>query len=217
LSLRGLRPESIKTLKSTIKNFRDWLSECQPNIQSYKQLSVNIIVKLQLYRSQVVAVAASTIDKDIKNLCTIFGWAKKSKLVSENIIDYSRGGTLTLYKEQPSHLTYNLEDVTQLIDAAEQVEDWQTRDLVIALSSTGCRFEEIAQLRVEHIKEVKGVMMIRVYANNQFIPKHPTEDKYIPVHPILEKFLSVVVKSPVSLAFYLQIPWVINYQRIKHE
>lgn len=188
---RRLRPESVKTLRSSVKNFRDWLDASGHRVGPVRQVTPAMISQFQQWR-HAQGTSPRTIDKDVSNLHTIFSWAIAQGMLGASPADYSRRGPINLFKAVGNNTdVYSEDEVRRLIAAAGDAKDILIRDMIVVLSATGMRFEELAHLSAVSLSEHAGVSFVTIKQYDltikgkkvRFRPKDAKEVKDIPLAP----------------------------------
>lgn len=145
----------------------------------------------------IVKIAVPTINKYLQTYISLFGWALRNQYVATNPFDGTfipkRRGSRRALRD-----AFSPEQVSDIVHEAVHGtrgfvrHDWQKWSLLIAVY-TGARLNEIAQLLVNDIREVEGVLCFDITdlmeGGNQLDDRKQLKTvaakRVVPVHPVL--------------------------------
>ena len=185
-----LTHEGLKRVQSSINVLRRWIAECEPDIRLVKHLTPSHARRFRSFRIETGA-ARRTVNNDVTNLHSVFLWGRRAGLAGKSPFDYSRTGTIKLFKspsQDPD--TYTKDEYPALNVEAARRAYYVVRDLIIVLANTGMRFGEAANLTSEWLHWNVKTPYIEIRARRNWKPKDPNEIKYIPMRAeVQEVFL----------------------------
>lgn len=184
-----LKFESQKRIRSAYHNLTRWLETSHPLVLEARQLTGEIIREFQAHRVEL-GRSRRTVDNDITNLFTVFAWAKREGMVGENPFNYSRHGTIDLFRVNDGDPdTYSPAEYALLVAEATNIGDVLIRDLIVVLAGTGMRFGEVTHLTAESLCWPDPMPYIDIRARNGWSPKDPREVKQVPMSPAVQEIL----------------------------
>jgi len=180
----GLRSESLKKMKACRTNLKTWLEEDYDNILA-KELTPDTLHQYKRYRESI-GRAPRTVFNDLANLGAVYNWGMKNKMVAENPVTMlnerlSKHEKLTKNNTTRKKDVYTQKERENLIQEAENRKDFLIRDMIIAFSETGMRFEELAHMGKHWIKWREPYPFIEIRKRPEFTPKNPNDIKMVPV------------------------------------
>ena len=123
----------------------------------------------------------------IEYATALFNFAKRNKYIREN----PASGLMYKDKRSPDQITdvFDNEDLQKLFRSKEYVEDkhLNSHNFWVSLLGlyTGCRLEEICQLYVDDVKEVKGIWVLDINEQRSDQSVKTSERRLVPLHPFL--------------------------------
>ncbi|WP_083849960.1 site-specific integrase [Moritella dasanensis] len=178
----------IATLKlKDAESFRNILLKLPPNrakVKKYDGLSLQEIADFGDEPQSITTVKATL------NKCSaFFNWCIKSDIVEKNYFEKLPLSRKT-HKDSDERKIWYKNDLNTLFNAdiwatGKCKHDYQFWLPLIALH-TGARLTEIAQLRVEDIKDMCGIKCFHINEEHKFQKlKNPDSMRYIPIHSAL--------------------------------
>ena len=106
--------------------------------------------------------------------------------------------------------TYTTTELEQLHRAAQDAGNLPLADLILLGAYTGCRIEQLCQLRVEHIIKEDGITSF-----NFLKGKNKLSKRIVPVHPALKSVIKRLIKDSAD-GFLIPATTENRYQKRSH-
>ncbi|BAH75894.1 site-specific integrase [Solidesulfovibrio magneticus] len=142
------------------------------------------------------AIAVGTVNNIITDIAAMFKWAKKRRWITDNYFE-----EMTVSDKTPAHLkkqSFTKEELSTVfgsnfLPACKNIP-WRFWIPVLGLF-TGARLDEIAQAKVDDVREIDGIWCLVVESSEDKSVKTASGNRNIPLHPFIVhglRFLSFV-------------------------
>ena len=176
---------------NSAKSYRDTMLKVPTHRKKGKYANVSIpsLVKLNIPEEQ--CLSAKTVKGRLANLSTYFEWLKKHKIIDSNPFE-----GVHLKAESNSYTPYTNEDLSlifksDLYQDSKYARNWGTQShwwLLLLATYSGARLSELAQIRIQDVKEIDDTLSITVTNEGEEMRvKTKAGLRTFPVHPQLLK------------------------------
>ena len=169
---------------SELRKYKSTLQKLPPNknkIKKYRDLTIQQIIDLELKKT----LSIQTVNKNIIRASQLLDWAKRQGYVKDN---YANGLQIKNKKsDQDQRKEFSADDLENIFNPSRYLErtaekNYQYWCPIIAQLS-GARLNEIAQLYISDIKQVKGTWVFDINKNTPDKRlKNKAAKRLIPIH-----------------------------------
>lgn len=179
--------------RDTLRSYLDTLKQLPPHINKKKQYKGKTIQEIIAMNAGGLTLATATIEKTLTLIKTMFAWLLTEGVIDKNPSDVLKAPKRDLRPDE-ERKAYTSDDLQKLLEGLKaeavkgKLKDHPERYWLplIALFS-GMRLNEIAQLHVGDVVQVKGIWCFKVQAGEEGGKKIKTaaSNRVIPVHQTL--------------------------------
>lgn len=171
-----------------VRTLKERLGRCPQYFGLLPQFKGKTLLQVVESGSTYKTITAVTVNNRLRKLSAFFNWCKANGYVSDNPLAGVKVMTAGSAKE--ARLSFDSSDLTTLLDLSALHEEARKHPwrywLPLMARATGCRMEELAQLRVHDFIEQHGIQCLKIDDSNEGQNlKNSSSRRTLPVHPAL--------------------------------